>query len=287
MAVDLRHLRAFLAIAQERNITRAAAMLRVSQPALSRTLRQLEDHLGVRLVHRTTHELSLTEAGRSLQVRAAAAAAAVDAALDPAVVAAWPLRLGHAWSALGDRTTLVLRRWQETYPEIPLQLKRIDEEMAGLTRGRVDVAVLRHAVRRPGIQTVFLRQEARVVTLAAGHPLAGRTDLALTDLADATIALNTVSGSTTLDLWPAAARPERTLSAANTEDWLAVIAADDAVGVTSCVTADLQTFPGVVYRPLIDAAPIDVHLAWPSTPVHPATADLVDLIQQVVGAGST
>lgn len=287
MAVDLRHLRAFLAIAQERTITRAASVLRVSQPALSRTLRQLEDHLGVRLVHRTTHALSLTEAGRSLQVRAAAAVGAVDAALDPAVVGAWPLRLGHAWSALGDRTTLVLQRWQETHPEIPLQLKRIDEQMAGLSRGRVDVAVLRHAVRRPGIQTVFLRQEARVVALAAGHPLAGRADLALTDLTDATIALNTVSGSTTLDLWPAAARPERTLRAGNTEDWLAVIAADDAVGVTSYVTADLQTFPGVVYRPLIDAAPIDVHLAWPTTPAHPATADLVDLIQQVVGAGRT
>lgn len=287
MAVDLRHLRAFLAIAQECNITRAAAVLRVSQPALSRTLRQLEDHLGVRLVHRTTHALSLTDAGRSLQVRAAAAVGAVDAALDPAVVAAWPLRLGHAWSALGDRTTQVLQRWQETHPEIPLQLKRIDEQMAGLTRGRVDVAVLRHAVRRPGIQTVFLRQEARVVALAAGHPLAGRADLALTDLTDATIALNTVSGSTTLDLWPSAARPERTLRAGNTEDWLAVIAADDAVGVTSYVTADLQTFPGVVYRPLIDAAPIDVHLAWPTTPAHPATADLVDLILQVVGADRT
>ena len=95
MTVELRHLRCFLAIAEEANITRAAAVLHVGQPALSRTLRQLEEHLGVRLVDRSTHHLHLTEAGSAFRVRAASAVAAVDDALDPVRVGTWPLRLGH------------------------------------------------------------------------------------------------------------------------------------------------------------------------------------------------
>ncbi|WP_369215861.1 helix-turn-helix domain-containing protein, partial [Streptomyces flavofungini] len=65
MTIELRHLRAFLAIADEGNVTRAAARLRLSQPALSRTLRQLEDHLGALLADRSTHHLELTARGRS------------------------------------------------------------------------------------------------------------------------------------------------------------------------------------------------------------------------------
>ncbi|NUS12178.1 MAG: LysR family transcriptional regulator, partial [Streptomyces sp.] len=77
MTIELRHLRAFLVIAEEGNITRAAARLRLSQPALSRTLRQLEDHLGGRLVDRSTHHLELTAEGRTFRDKAAAALAAV------------------------------------------------------------------------------------------------------------------------------------------------------------------------------------------------------------------
>ena len=68
MTADLRHLRAFLAIAAEGSVTRAAARLHVTQPALSRTLRQLEQHLGVRLVDRSTHHLRLTAAGEEVRL---------------------------------------------------------------------------------------------------------------------------------------------------------------------------------------------------------------------------
>src|SRR5919112_1839022 len=94
MAAELRHLRAFVAIADEGTVTRAAARLHVTQPALSRTLAQLEAHLGVRLVERSTHHLELTTAGRLFHHRARAALSAVDEVLDPARAATWPLRLG-------------------------------------------------------------------------------------------------------------------------------------------------------------------------------------------------
>ncbi|MEU9950823.1 LysR family transcriptional regulator, partial [Streptomyces sp. NPDC047939] len=81
-AIEIRHLRAFLAVAEESSITRAAAGLRLTQPAVSRTLAALERHLGLRLVDRSTHHLALTPEGVAFRDRAAAAVAAFDAATD-------------------------------------------------------------------------------------------------------------------------------------------------------------------------------------------------------------
>jgi Bacterial regulatory helix-turn-helix protein, lysR family len=63
MAMELRHLRCFLAIAEQGTLTRAATRLHLTQPVVSRTLRRLEDHLGVRLIDRSTHHLGLTRGG--------------------------------------------------------------------------------------------------------------------------------------------------------------------------------------------------------------------------------
>ncbi|WP_242644586.1 LysR family transcriptional regulator, partial [Streptomyces laculatispora] len=156
--VEIRHLRAFLAVADESSVTRAAARLRLTQPAVSRTLAALERHLGIRLVDRSTHHLVLTPEGVAFRDKAAAAVAAFDEALDPGGLRRWPLRLGHAWSAFGRYTTPLLRSWQERYPQTPLELLRIDDRTAGLTRGEVDAALLRGPVDAPG-RDPFLVEE--------------------------------------------------------------------------------------------------------------------------------
>ncbi|HKN98006.1 MAG TPA: LysR family transcriptional regulator [Pseudonocardiaceae bacterium] len=280
MTVDLRHLRAFLTIAAEGNITRAAARLHLTQPALSRSLRQLEEHLGVRLVERSTHHLELTPAGHAFHDRARAAVAAVDEVLDPARAGSWPLRLGHSWSALGGRTTALLREWQAAYPEIPLQLLRIDDRTAGLVQGRTDAAVLRDPVDLPeDVQAELLTTELRVAAVPADSGLAGRTELRLADLTGWPVAINTVTGTTTLDLWPAGAAPARTVAVANTDDWLAIISAGRTVGVTSVATAATYPHPAVTYVPLADAPPIRLHLAWRRPPGHPAVPELLALLR--------
>ncbi|GIF74475.1 LysR family transcriptional regulator [Asanoa siamensis] len=284
MTVDLRHLRAFLAIADEGSITRAAARLHVTQPALSRTLRQLEEHLGARLVDRSTHHLRLTAAGQAFRDRAAAAVAAVDDVLDPARVGNAPLRLGHAWSALGALTTPLLRRWRERHPETPLELMRIDDRTAGLARGRVDVAILRGPVDLPGVAVTPLLREGRVAAVPADSALAAAAALGLDDLADQPIAVNSRSGTTTLELWPPSRTPAATVEVANTDDWLAAIAAGRAVGVSTTATAAMYPNPAVAYVPLVDAPEITVHLAWRSPPTHPAVADLVALAREVAAA---
>ncbi|MFE5831459.1 LysR family transcriptional regulator [Streptomyces sp. NPDC056508] len=281
MSIELRHLRCFLAIAEESSLTRAAARLHLTQPAVSRTLAALERHLGVRLVDRSTHHLALTSEGLAFRDRAAAALAAFDAAVDPAGLRRRPLRLGHAWSAFGPYTTPLLRRWQREHPGTPLELLRVDDRTAGLVRGEVDAALLRGSVDAPGLVTEELATEPRVAALPADHPLAGRPRLALGELAGETVVLNTVSGATTLTLWPATARPAATLTVANTDDWLTAIAAGRGVGVSSASTAALHPYPGVVYRPLPDAPPLPVVLAWRDAFPHPATAALAALAREI------
>ncbi|SDZ54579.1 DNA-binding transcriptional regulator, LysR family [Asanoa ishikariensis] len=282
MTVEVRHLRAFLAIAEEGTITGAAVRLHLTQPALSRTLRQLETHLGHRLVDRSTHHLHLTPAGTAFRDRAAAAVAAVDDVLDPTRAGTWPLRLGHAWSALGAHTTTLLRRWQQDHPATPLELLRIDERTGGLARGSVDVAILRAPVDLPDIVVEALLSEARVAAVPADSVLAGRPVATLADLAAHPIAVNSLSGTTTLDLWPPSRTPATTVETANTDDWLAAIAAGRAVGVTTEATAAMHPHPAVAYVPLADAPSVTVSLAWRSPPSHPAVADLVALARDVV-----
>ncbi|MBO8184095.1 LysR family transcriptional regulator [Streptomyces spirodelae] len=283
MTIELRHLRAFLAIAEEGTITRAAARLHIGQPALSRTLRQLESHLGVRLVDRSTHHLELTTAGRRFREKATAALAAVDAALDPRPLTALPLRLGHPWAALGGRTIPLLRRWDEEHPEVPLELRRIDDRTAGLAQGKVDVALLRGEVRAPGLVTELLRHEERIAVVPADSELASRSALALADLAAWPVALNTVAGTTTPELWPASARPRETIEVTNTDEWLTAIAVGRAVGVSTSATPGLHSHPSIAYRPLTDAPPVPLLLAWRSgTPTHPAIPALVALARQLV-----
>ncbi|WP_093874702.1 LysR family transcriptional regulator [Streptomyces sp. TLI_105] len=282
MSIELRHLRCFLAIAEESSLTRAAARLHLTQPAVSRTLAALEQHLGARLVDRSTHHLALTADGRAFQDRATAALTAFEAAVDPARLRHRPLRLGHAWSAFGPYTTPLLRRWQRAHPETPLELLRIDDRTAGLARGEVDAALLRGAVEAPGLVTAELTTEERVAALPADNPLADRPRLALDDLAGETVVLNTVSGTTTLALWPPAARPTATLTVANTDDWLTAIAAGRGIGVSSVSTAALHPHPGVTYRPLPDAPPLPVLLAWRDAFPHPATEALVTMAREIV-----
>lgn len=280
--VEVRHLRAFLAVAEEGSVTRAAARLRVSQPVVSRTLAALEGRLGVRLVDRSTHHLALTPEGAVFRDKAALAVSAFDDAVTPGRPRPRPLRLGHAWSALGPYTTPLLRTWQQRCPRTPLELLRIDDRTAGLARGEVDAAVLRGPVDTPGIVTEVLYTEGRVAAVAADGPLAARASLSLADLTAGAVVLNTVSGTTTLGLWPPDDRPAATLTVANTDDWLTAIAAGRGAGVSGSSTAGMHPHAGVAYRPLEDAPPLPVLLARRDGPAYPALAELLSLAREIV-----
>ena len=285
MTIDARHLRAFLAVAEEGTITRAAERLHVTQPALSRTLRQLETHLGVRLVDRSTHHLRLTRAGEAYRPRAAAAVTALDDALDAALIERLPLRLGYSWAALGPLTSRIVRNWAQDHPDVPLELHRIDDRLAGVLDGRCDIAVVRGIGPVAGTSLVELTREERLAALPAGHPLGERDDVGLDDLAGYPLALNVVSGTTSVGLWPPSRRPDRVIEVSNTDEWLLAIAAGTAIGVTVRSSEAMYAHPDVVYRPIRDAAPVSVSLMWPDPPSHPACTALADHVRRHFPAG--
>ncbi|MEU5537109.1 LysR substrate-binding domain-containing protein [Streptomyces sp. NPDC020362] len=122
------------------------------------------------------------------------------------------------------------------------------------------------------------------MVVPADGPPAGLPRLTLAGLAAHPVALNTVSGTTTTDLWPSGARPAATLEVTNTDEWLIAIAAGRAVGISTTATPGSTTHPSLVYRPLTDAPPVPVVLAWPEGPAHPAVPDLPALARDVLAA---
>lgn len=279
MTIEVRHLRGFLAIAEERNITRAAARLHLSQPALSRLLAQLEVALGVRLIDRSTHHLHLTEEGSRFEQQARAAVQAFDTAVGSVGRQVAPLRVGQTWSVAAHLSPIV-RAWKAAYPDRPLIVLRGEDRTAGLTAGRVDVALTRGPMPSDDYRRVVIDEEARVAVLAADHHLAARSSVRLADLADQPLVVQTRAGTTTPELWPHDARPSTALEVTTMDDWLVAIASGAGVGVSVVSTATLHPHPDVRFVPLADAPPVPLLIAWPRRGAHPWVKELVRIARE-------
>ncbi|MBB5802866.1 DNA-binding transcriptional LysR family regulator [Saccharothrix ecbatanensis] len=282
MNVELRHLRAFAAIGNEGTITAAAAVLRISQPALSRTLDQLESRLGTRLVERTTRSLALTEAGTRLLDHANRILNQVDDALAEVTAGPRALRVGFAWAALGRHTVPLLRGWREARPDAEVRVFRLDDPEAALRLGELDVAFVRTPLSGSGLASLDLYRERRVAAVPEDHPFALVPGVRLDDLADHPVALCATASSAGVSLWPAERRPH-TFEVANTDEWLTAIATGDAVGVTTEATEHTHPHPGVRYVPITDAEPVTVRMVSPQVAAHPATRAFRDHARSLLG----
>lgn len=285
MNVELRHLRALAAIGDAGTITGAADVLGISQPALSRTLEQLEQQLRVVLVERTTRSLSLTSAGKRLWEHAHQILIHVDDALAEAAAGPRPLRVGYAWAALGHHTVPLMRQWRREHPEEPVQLRRVDEPETALRCGEIDMAFLRTLPGDDAFYAMPLLQEPRLAAVSEEDPLGKETTVTLADLAQRTIALCPTTGTTSIELWPAGQRPRSSMEVTNVDEWLTTIATGEAVGVTPEATGHTHPHPGVRYVSISDAEPVTVHLAWRPHPGHSAVTAFRDHTRRIVSAG--
>ncbi len=284
--VELRHLRALVAIDAEGTLTDAAIALGVSQPALSRTLRQMESRLSTRLVDRTTRHVALTDAGRRLVDHAHHILRLVDDALAETAADGRPLRIGFAWSALGRYTVPLLRAWRESRPDTAAQVLRRDDPQAALRRGEVDVALVRtEPVPDSDLVCVPLLRERRVAALAVDHALADQEAVCLEELSNEPVVICSTAATTAAHLWPTGRRPH-TFEVPGVDEWLTTIATGEAVGVTAESAGHSHPHPAVRYVPLTDAPSVTVHLVHPRVPRHPATAEFLDHIRLLL-AGAT
>jgi DNA-binding transcriptional LysR family regulator len=262
MDAELRQLRALVAVVDEGTFTAAADVLGLSQAAVSRSVAALEGALGARVLQRTTREVSLTPVGARVVAHARRVLEEVAAIRRVADRSAGDLRVGYAWSALGRHTTAVQRRWSRDHPGSSLVFVHANTPTAGLTEGTADVSVLRRPVDDPRLRTALVGVERRYAAVAADDPLARRRRLSLNDFAGRTVAVDPLTGTTSGQLWAPSAAPPATRTVHGVEDWLTVIAAGQAVGISAEATAAQHPRPGVAYRPLRDAPPLPVWLAW-------------------------
>lgn len=178
--MELRHLRYFVAVAEEQNVTRAAERLHVSQPPLSRQIRDLEDELGVALFVRSAKSVRLTEAGKVFLEEARAALKRVDEAVQMAKAVAGgqrgELHVGYAPSLAVEILPTTLRLFQEAHPGARVQLHDLatQEMLRGLRDGQLHVAFLHQLSANVMADFAFdeLRRYAVCLAVHPAHRLA-------------------------------------------------------------------------------------------------------------------
>jgi DNA-binding transcriptional LysR family regulator len=262
MDVQVRQLRALVAVVDAGTFTDAAAVLKVSQAAVSRSVAALETALGARLLQRTTRSVALTATGSRVAAQARRILEEVAHLQRIVVESRTEVRVGYAWAALGRHTRRLQKAWAAAHPRVPLVFVQANGPTAGLSAGLADLAVIRRPLDDSRFATAEIGQESRFAAVATDSALARRRNLRLDDLARSTVAIDSRSGTTTLQLWPAESRPASVRETSAVDEWLTLIAAGQAVGVTAEGTTHQYPRPGVAYRVLRHAPKISVRLAW-------------------------
>jgi DNA-binding transcriptional LysR family regulator len=185
--MELRHLRYFVAVAEEQNVTRAAARLHVSQPPLTRQIQDLEDELGVLLFARSGKAIRLTDAGRVFLNEARASLKRVEEAVQAVRAAAagdhgeW--HLGYAPTPTAEVLPKLLKAFRKQFPKIRVRLHDCSspEMLAGLREGRLHAALMMQPTKQAARNIVFLEFKTYPVgvVVAANHPFARRRKMTL------------------------------------------------------------------------------------------------------------
>lgn len=186
--MEFRHLQTFVAIAETLNFCKAATRLHVTQPALSRQIRDLEDELGQKLFDRLHNGVSLTDAGRELLSGAKPILAEQEDLLARMRQRRnrQPLRIAHFGTLSAQYLSTFLRRLKKRFPEVPLQAEEYipGEALAAVRQGKLDAGFIGpvelSSIR--GLETKVVWVAPHLVLIAADHRLAKKRSVKLTDL---------------------------------------------------------------------------------------------------------
>ncbi len=288
MDVDTRLLRYFIAVSEEGSLTRAAERLFVSQPALTKQIKQLEALLGVRLFTRSRAGMTLTEPGRTLMEGAPALLADWDRALretkSTASRAAQVLRVGFVANAANETTQHIIAAFARRRPGWRAEMRHASwsNPTAGLAHGDVDAALLR--LPFPGQDTLrvkVLLTEPRWVALPTAHPFAARERIPFRDLWDEPFVAAPPETGRWRDYWLATderdGHPVR-VGAVTThpDEWLSAIANGYGIALAPESSARFYARPGVTYRPVSGVSPSQVGIAWtPADDTDPVVQDFI------------
>ena len=267
--MELRHIRYFLAVADERNFTRAAARVGIGQPPLSQQIKDLETEVGAALFHRVPHGAELTPAGeaflQSVRGIPAQAEQALRAAQRGARGELGALRVGMTSSGtFHPLVPAAIRSFRRAYPAVDLTLEESNTARltAALLEGEFDAAFLRWGTGGiDGLQFRLLSEEPMVAVLPVHHPAAASAAIELRRLrgdsfvmtpraVNATLFDTVVSACRKAGFDPVLGQPAPQMSSVVT-----LVAAELGVSLVPASMAQLQV-NGVVYRPIEGKAPV-------------------------------
>ncbi|MGW1743459.1 LysR substrate-binding domain-containing protein [Nocardia sp. NPDC001965] len=296
--MELRHLRYFVAVAEERHFGRAAERLHMAQPPLSQQIQQLEKEVGAELLHRTTRRVQLTEAGASFLTRARTVLADIDAAAHEARrIAAGSI--GHlALGCVGSATYSLLpelsRVLSAELPGIDFSFRGemlVPDQIDALRSGQIDVALLRPPVADLSLTVTVLRQDSLVVAIPTGHHLAQWKQLSPADLVDVDLIIHSADQRSAMYdvvlrlLRDSGVEPRVRHEVGETSTLVTLVAGGLGVAVVPDPVTALP-LSGVTYRPLLSPT-VELAIAYRSDRTEPHLARTVAVIRDTVAGDRT
>lgn len=297
--MELRHLRYFVAVADELNFGRAAARLHMTQPPLSKQIRDLEAELGVTLFDRSRRQVRLTRVGAEIVEEARRLVRQVEGfghlAAEAARGRVGHLRVGVVHSSLYGVVPTILRRFREAHPRVRLTVHEavtselVDELMAG----HLDVAFTRPDVFPDEVERTTLLMETLHVALPAHHPLsASAGPVTIADLrGDPIVLFPRELGAGYWDLvvgayQQAGITPRIDHLADQVATMVGLVAAGLGVSIVPEAVRNLA-LPGVTYRPLEPRLELALTIAWHRDADIPARRVFVSVAEDIAAARGT
>lgn len=290
--IEYRLLKAFVHVAEELHFGRAAARLRVAQPALSRQIQQLEERLEVQLLERSQRRVALTPAGRFYQQRAYKILSDIErATIDVRKVnsgKAGRLSVGFIHSSSFSVTPRLLRRFREQYPDVELELTELTmaQQLEALEARRIDVGVMRPPFSESKIASHPIRTERFVIAVPDTHRLASLTEVDLAQLAQEDFVLFSQSRSPLFHSRIIAMAelagfvPKAAQQATQIHTVLGLVSANVGISVVPVVAKDLN-IPNIHYLEITDRPPpVHVVLAWLRSDNSPILRAFTDFVKQ-------
>lgn len=291
--MELRHLKAFVIVAEELNFRRAAARLHMSQPPLSQQIKRLEAEVGVRLLQRTTRQVALTAAGEAFLHEARktlkSAREAPRVARQAAAGQIGELRLGFSGPTSYEVLLLIVRKFRERYPQVRFDIISPlfgGELVEKLNRQEVDAGLLRLPISATGLQLRELMSHPLAAVLPAEHELADREQIHLSELSEERfVCYPTDRGSVVNQVVLAAClqhgfSPNFAQEAPDTHTIMSLVGAGAGIGLVPLSAGHLEV-PGVVVAQVFDAPQVPLGLAWREDDGNPALHALVGLLDEI------
>ncbi|HWK47365.1 MAG TPA: LysR family transcriptional regulator [Stellaceae bacterium] len=280
--LELRQLRAFVAVAEELHFGRAASRLRLAQSALSRQVQGMEAVLGVTLLERTQRKVVLTAPGALLLDRARQILqASAEAERDTRRASRGELgqlTIGFVHSATYGLLPDLLRRFRTLFPDVELRLRemRTPDQLAALAGESIDIGLVRPFVLPAGVEAIPIVTERFVIALPASHPLARCRELALNTLAEEKFVMfsgldSPMFHSAAIAMCERAGfHPRVAQEAVHVHTVLGLVGSGFGIAVVPEIARRLAT-PNIVFAEIIDdPPPIQVLLAFRGTSPKPA-----------------